>query len=124
MPRSLRDVAAIALAVHGVIHVLGLVVYAELVVLAELPYKTTLLDGAIDVGDAGIRVFGVVTAVVGVGFVVSAAAIVRDWRYWRPLLVVVTLCSLLVTALDWTVASMGVLANLAILAALVVYPRL
>ena len=117
-------VAAVALAIHGLIHFLGIGVYFEFVELADLPYKTTLLGGAVDVGDIGIRVFAVLTGVAGAGFVVSAVAIVTGWNYWREFLLVVTVLSLVLTTLDWTVASMGVLANLAILVFLFVQPRL
>ncbi|OVE83277.1 hypothetical protein [Natronolimnobius baerhuensis] len=115
--------AALALAIHGLIHFLGIGVYFEAVQMADLPYKTTLLDGAIDVGDVGIRIFAVLTAVAGVGFIVSAVALVTNWRYWRQLLLAVTVFSLVCTTFDWSVASMGVLANLAILAVLLVQLR-
>lgn len=124
MTQLLPYLAAIGLSIHGLIHGLGIVVYFELVQLADLPYKTTLLGGAVDVGAAGVRIFAVLTAVAGVGFVVSAVALVTGWRHWRRLVGAVTVFSLVLTALDWTVASMGVLANVAILAALVVQPRL
>ncbi|RQG94748.1 ABC transporter permease [Natrarchaeobius oligotrophus] len=124
MRTYLPYVAAVALAIHGVIHFLGIGVYFELVEMADLPYKTTLLGGAIDVGDAGIRVFALLTAVAGVGFVASALALVTGWRYWREILLGVTAFSLVLTTLDWTVASAGVLANLTILAGLFVMPRL
>ena len=116
--------AALALAIHGMIHFLGIGVYFELIEMADLPYKTTLLGGAVDVGDSGIRVIAVLTAVAGAGFVASAVAVVTGWRYWRGLLLTVTVFSLVLTVLDWTVASAGVLANLAILAALFVQSRL
>ncbi|THE66507.1 ABC transporter permease [Salinadaptatus halalkaliphilus] len=113
-----RYVAAFAIGVHGLIHFLGIGVYFELAEFADLPYKTTLAGGAIDVGSVGIRIFAVATAVAGFGFVVAAVALLGNWRRWRQLLLAVTLLSVVLTALDWTVASMGVLANLAILFAL------
>ncbi|MDQ2049997.1 ABC transporter permease [Natronolimnohabitans sp. A-GB9] len=118
-----RYATALALSIHGLIHLLGIVVYFELAAVADLPYKTTLLGGVVDVGDTGIRVFGALNGVAAVGFVASAVALVAGWRYWRALLVAVTLFSLLLTTLDWTVASTGILANLAILAALFVHAR-
>ncbi|AGB39810.1 hypothetical protein [Natronococcus occultus] len=124
MGRNPMYLAAIAVGIHGVIHFLGIGVYFELIEMADLPYKTTLLGGAVDVGDVGIRIFAVLTAVAGVGFVASAVALVTDWRYWRELLLAVTAFSLVLTTFDWTVASAGVLANLAILAGLFVMPRL
>ncbi|MFA9428321.1 ABC transporter permease [Natronorubrum sp. A-ect3] len=124
MWKYLTYVTAIALTIHGVIHFLGIGVYFELLEMADLPYKTTLLGGAVDVGDTGIRVFAVLTAVAGVGFVASAVALVIGWRYWREMLLAVTVFSLVLTTLDWTVASAGALANLAILAGLFVMQRL
>ncbi|MDJ1434572.1 ABC transporter permease [Halostagnicola sp. A-GB9-2] len=115
--------AAFALTIHGLIHFLGIGAYFEVIQMADLPYKTTLLGGAIDVGDTGIRIFAVLTAVAGIGFIVSAVGLVSDWRYWRPLLVAITVFSLILTTLDWTVASMGTLANLTILAVLFVQLR-
>ena len=124
MVKYLTYVAAFALAIHGLIHFLGIGVYFELIEMTDLPYKTTLLGGAIDVGDAGIRVFAVMTAVAGAGFVASSVALVTGWRYWREVLLAVTVFSLMLTILDWTVASAGVLANLAILAGLFLQRRL
>ncbi|ELY57058.1 hypothetical protein [Natronolimnohabitans innermongolicus] len=123
MDRNLTYLAAIAVVIHGIIHFLGIGVYFELLEMADLPYKTTLLGGVVDVGDVGIRVFAGLTAVAGVGFVASAVALVTGWRYWRELLLAVTVFSLVLTALDWTVASAGVLANLAILIGLFALSR-
>lgn len=123
MAGPLVYVAALVLVGHGLVHLLGPVAYFELAEISELPYKTTLLGGAVDVGDAGIRVFGLLWAVAAVGFVVSAAAMVVEWNAWRSLLLVVTLFSLVLTVLDWSVAYAGVVVNLAILGVLVVGPR-
>ena len=41
---------------HGVAHLVGFVSSWKLATLAELPYKTTVFSGRVDVGDAGIRV--------------------------------------------------------------------
>ncbi|PCR91036.1 ABC transporter permease [Natrinema ejinorense] len=115
---------AFVLAAHGLVHLLGFTVYLDLATVAEFPYKTTLLGGAVDVGDGGVRVFGVLWGVAAVGFVVSAGAFLTDWQSWRWLLVAVTLFSLALTVLDWTVAYAGVVANLGILGLLLVHLRL
>lgn len=115
---------AFVLAAHGLVHLLGVAVYLELATVADFPYKTTLLGGAVDVGDGGMRVFGALWGVAAVGFVASAGALLAGWNAWRWLLVAVTLFSLGLTTLDWTVAYAGVVVNLAILALLVVQPRL
>lgn len=124
MAGPLAYLAAFVLVAHGLAHLLGTAVYLELAEIADLPYKTTLLGGAVDVGDVGIRVFGVLWAVAAVGFVVSAGAMLVEWDAWRSLLLGVTIFSLVLTLLDWSVAYAGVVVNLAILVVLVVGPRL
>jgi hypothetical protein len=48
----------------------------------------------------------------------------RDWPTWQRILVAVTLFSLALTVLDWTVAYAGIVVNVAILIALLLVPRL
>lgn len=115
---------AFVLAVHGLVHLLGFAVYLELATVAEFPYKTTVLGGTVDIGAGGIRAFGVLWGVAAAGFVASAGALLADWHSWRPLLIAVTLFSLGLTVLDWSVAYAGIVVNLGILGLLVVQPQL
>jgi hypothetical protein len=115
---------ALVLAVHGIVHFLGTAVYLGLVEVAEFPYKTTLLGGAVDIGDAGMRVFGILWAVAAVGFIVSAGALVTDWGQWRLSVVAVAIFSLILTGLDYTVAYAGVVVNLGVLAAVAMLYRM
>lgn len=124
MPSRLTYLVAAVIGAHGLVHLLGTAVYLEVAEFAELPYETTLLGGHVDVGEAGIRLFGILCAVAAAGFVTSAVALVRAWRRWRTLLVAVTIFSLVLTTLDWTVASAGVVVNFAILTGLVIESRL
>ena len=119
MAGYLTYVFAFVLAAHGLVHLLGVAVYLEFATVPDLSYKTTLLGGAIDVGDSGMRIYGLLCGVDAVGFVASAGAFLADWHSWRRLLVVVTLFSLGLTILDWTVASAGIAVNLVILGVLV-----
>ncbi|WP_265109711.1 ABC transporter permease [Halosolutus halophilus] len=116
MASLLTYLAALVLVAHGGVHLLGTAVYLELAEVAEFTYKTTLLGGFVDVGDTGMRVFGVLWAVAAVGFVVSASALVTDWDHWQLLLSTVVVFSLILTALDYTVAYAGVVVNVVIIA--------
>lgn len=121
LPTSL---GAVVLVVHGVVHLLGTAVYLQLAEVADFTYKTTLLGGVIDVGDAGMQVFGVLWAVAAVGFVASAGALVTDWDQWRLLLVGIATFSLILTGLDYTVAYAGVVVNLGIIVAVTLTTRM
>ena len=116
--------AAAVLVLHGIVHLLGTGVYLGVFELATFEYKTTLLLGAVDVGDAGMRVFGVLWAVAAVGFAASAAALLADWTHWRVLLAGVAVLSLVLTGLDVGIAYAGFGVNVAILAGLVALPQL
>ena len=69
------------LVAHGVAHLVGVVSSWKLATLAELPYKTTILAGRIDVGDGGIRVIGGLWLLTALAFLVAAGAVVMatDW---------------------------------------------
>lgn len=54
----MRIALAVRMALHGVAHAPGFVGSWRLAALEGMPYHTTLLGGAIDVGDAGMRVVG------------------------------------------------------------------
>lgn len=71
-----------------------------------------------------LRLFGALWVVPAVGFIVVPVALLAGWEWWRPLLVAVTLMSLVLTFLDWSVAYAGVVINLIILAVVWLGPRI
>ncbi|MFC4544056.1 ABC transporter permease [Halosolutus amylolyticus] len=119
MRSLLTYVGSITLLGHGMVHLLGTAVYFELADVAEFPYKTTLLGSAVNVGDVGMRVFGVLWAVAAFGFVAGAGALLTDWGRWPLLVGAVAVFSLALTVLDYTVAYAGIVVNLGILVAVV-----
>jgi hypothetical protein len=124
MTPFLRVAATVGLLLHGLVHLLGTAVYLRLAKVPEFPYKTTLLGGQWNLGPTGIRVFGILWAAAALGFVGAATAFWQAWAAWRTLLVGVTLVSLVLTALDWTVAYAGLAINVGILLVLALFPRL
>jgi hypothetical protein len=116
MQRVLVIVAAVVLVLHGVIHFMGTTAYFKLANVTGILYETTLLNGRWDVGDSGIRVFGVLWTVAALGFVAAAVALFAGSTWWRSMLLAVTGLSMVLTALDRNVAFAGFLVNLVILA--------
>jgi len=114
----------VILILHGLIHLMGTIAYLQLGTFEKLPYKTTLLNGSWDVGQSGIAVFGALWAAAALGFVLSAAAMLAKWHWARPVLVAVTLLSLVFTGLDWKAAYAGVILNIAILGLLWLGPHI
>jgi hypothetical protein len=124
MPKLAVVIAALILVLHGAIHLMGTAVYLKLGQIQGLAYKTTVLDGRVDLGESGIRVFGVLWMVAAIAFGVAALALVLGWETWRPILLAATLVSLLVAALDWEVAFTGAIVDLGILIVAWVVPRM
>ncbi len=115
MAKWVSYLAAFGLIAHGLIHLMGTVVYLRLGEIKGFAYKTTLLNGRWDVGAAGIGAFGVLWAIVAVGFVAAAIAMLTGSSWWSPALMVVTVFSLALTVLDSSLAFAGVIVNITIL---------
>ncbi len=122
MHRILFMAAAVFLILHGLIHLLGTTAYWQLGKIAAVPYKTTLLGGAWDVGDTAILVFGALWLVPAVGFVVGGIAMLAGWPWWSPLVALMAAGSLGLTLLDWRVAYGGAIVNVVILGVLWLRP--
>jgi hypothetical protein len=120
----MRLLAAAFLLLHGLTHLLGTAVYLRLLEPDAFPYKTTVLGGQWDLGTTGIRVFGGLWAGAALGFAVAAVALLLDGLTARLLLLVVTVFSLLLTTLDWTVAYAGIAINGGILLVLFLTSRM
>jgi hypothetical protein len=96
------------------------VVYWQLAVVNEIPYKTTLLNGRWDIGDPGMRIFSLLWLVGTIGFVVAAAGMALRTAWWQPVMLVTALFSLVITILDWDAAKFGAITNIIILIILLV----
>jgi hypothetical protein len=115
--------AAVVLAGHGLIHVMGAAVYLKLATIEGLAYRTTVLNGHVDLGERGMAIFGALWLLPTAGFVVAAIALAQDSIWWKPLLLTTTLGSVVLTGLAWNTAFAGVIVNTLILAFLGFGPR-
>ena len=108
------------MALHGVAHLVGFAGAWQLAPAKELPYKTTVLAGRVQLGDAGIRVMGVLWLVAALAFVATAGGAALNATWWGRAALVVALASLALTIVEWPEARIGLFVNLAILGALVI----
>lgn len=103
---------------HGIAHVAGFVVPWRIATFDEMPYKTTILAGAVDLGDVGIRVIGGVWLATAVAFGIAAVGAFVGASWWFPVAFIVTTASFLLTLLGWPDSRIGVAVNGALLVAL------
>ena len=120
----LTIIGSIVLLLHGIVHLMGTAAYLKLTEIEQLPYKTTVLGGRWDIGARGTAIYGALWTVAALGFITAAIAFFSGWSWLQPVLLGVTLLSLVLTALDWGVAYAGVIVNIAILVTLILGPLL
>jgi hypothetical protein len=109
--------AALALAGHGLIHLIGFVVPFGIAQLDGFPYRTAVLGGALDLGDAGARLVGVAWLLLAVGFVIVAVATWRGASWSRPVAAALAAASIAVCVLGLPEAGAGIVIDAAILGA-------
>ena len=120
--KILSIVIALALTLHGLVHLMGTVTYMKLGAAQGLAYKTTLLDGHWDLGENGMALYGALWALAAIGFAAAAVALLAGWDWYRPALMGAAVFSLALTVLDWKVAFAGAILSVLILAGLWLAP--
>ena len=102
----MRFALSALLIAHGVAHLVGFVVPWKLVSTAEVPYRTTILGGMIDVGDAGTRALGVVWLMAALAFVLLAGAVLAGWNVRLWIFAMLAL-SIVLCVVGWPEARIG-----------------
>ena len=120
----IKTITALVLIAHGLIHLMGTIVYMKLGEIPGFNYKTTLLGGRWDLGVNGMRSFGALWIFPAVGFIIIGIALLMNLSWWRSMLVPVTLFSLILTDVDWNIAYAGLIVNIAILSLVWWSPRI
>ena len=115
----MRIVLALIMTLHGIAHLAGFAESFHLTAATDLPYKTTILGGRLDLG-GGIRVMGILWLALAAVFVVVAAGAALNATWWVYAAGVTAMISLVMSLLEMPQARIGVLVNLAILAVLFV----
>jgi len=110
--------------IHGLIHLMGLVAYWPLGEMAELPYKTALVNGRFNLGATGMRLFSSIWLIVTVGFIVGAIGLIMDQTWAIPMLMMTSALSIVITALDWEVAFRGTIISAVMIVLMLFAPRL
>jgi hypothetical protein len=122
MSNILPFVFSLVIVGHGLIHLLGFVAYYPLRAVPELAYKTTFLDGRLELGHTGTRLYSIVWLLVAVAFVVVGVGWFANSTWVRPFLIGVTLVSLVITIMDYRPAMSGIVIDLLILTVVFLSP--
>jgi hypothetical protein len=69
-------ILGIFLITHGVADLVGFITYWKIASIEDMPYKTTLLSGLLDVGEVGIRIVGILWLLAGLAFAMVGVGII------------------------------------------------
>lgn len=112
----MRIAVGIYLLIHGFCHLVGFLVPWKLITSKEEPYKTTLLSGAIEVGDVGIRLVGILWLLTALAFLVDGVGALAAWSWWREAAFGLAITSTVLCVFGLPGAKIGILANILLLA--------
>ena len=119
----MRIAIAVILFVHGFAHLVGFVVPWRIATLQEMPYKTSVLAGSVNVGSLGIRVLGIFWLITALAFVVCSMGVLARVPWWLPVTVIVAVFSLFLCIISWPDSRIGVFVNIAVVAFLLIGRR-
>lgn len=97
---------------HGIAHLVGFAAAWKLGNFPDLPFKTTVLGGALDLGESGIRVMGLAWVALAAAFVLSAAGLVLLQPWWTSAAWWAIGMSLVVCLVNLPEARVGVAMNI------------
>jgi hypothetical protein len=113
----IQTMAAILLALHGLIHLIGFVVPWRIATLEGLVYRTTAFSGGLVLGDAGVRVIGLIWLGLTFGFLAAGYGVRRGKTWAVGLTGALAAASLMVCVVGLPETVAGVVIDAAILAA-------
>ena len=111
----MRTALAFVLIAHALAHLPGLLVPWRIATLAGMPYKTTVLDGTVDLGDVGIRVVGILWLVAAIAIAFGAAGMLAGASWGSSVALLAASFSALLCIAGWPEARLGVLVNAGII---------
>lgn len=120
----MRFALAILLVLHGAAHLVGFVVPWRLASLPDAPRGTTILAGAVDVGETGIRAVGIGWLVLAIAFVAVAAGLLQGAPWWYPAALVVLVASSAFCVVGLPAARIGLWVNAVLVALVIISARL
>ena len=119
----MRYAVATVLGLHGIAHLVGFVASWRLMTLPDLPYRTTVIGGVVDVGDGGIRFIGLLWLAAAAGCIVAAAALFAGARWADTFALSAVIASLAMCIVGWPEARIGLALNAVLLTSLLLTLR-
>jgi hypothetical protein len=116
----MRILVAMLLGAHSLAHLPEFLVSWRLIAnRPDLPYRTTILGGRVQVGTTGRRVVGLLWLLTGFTVGLAAVLVFRYTDAWWTVTLVAAAMSTVMTAIGWPDSKTGVVINVVVIAFLV-----
>ena len=119
----MRIVFAILFTLHGFVHLIGFVVPWQISTMEEMPYKTTVLNGLINLGNKGIRIYGVLWLLLATGFIILAITVLFLLPWWSTFCISLASVSMFFCLLSWPDTKFGVFINILLILFILYYVK-
>ena len=103
---------AIFLFLHGLAHLVGFIVPWRIAKMDDMPYKTTLIYGKVDVGDIGIRIMGIIWLLIAMVYFYSGWITYQQMDIWLIFTLITTVVSLFFCILAIPDTKIGIVINI------------
>jgi hypothetical protein len=110
-----RIILAIFLVLHGLIHLLGFITGWKLAKIEDIPHRTTMLAGKVNIGEVGARILGVLWLLAAIGYIVAGIGLFILAPWWLGATIIVTWFSLVLCLLGFPDAQFGLYINVILL---------
>lgn len=111
----MRIILSIFLFLHGMAHLIGFLVPWRIVKTDDMPYKTTLFFGKINIGDIGIRITGIIWLLIALAFFYAGWITLQRMDYWLSCVLIVSLISLIFCILAIPDSHIGIYINITLI---------
>ena len=112
----MRIALAVFLVLHGIAHIVGFVVPWRIAKMDDMPYKTTIFYGKIDVSDVGIRILGIIWLLIALAYFYSGWITYQQFDFWLTYTLVVSVISLAFCIIAVPDSHIGIYINIALIA--------
>lgn len=113
----MRMLLALIMLLHGLAHGVGFAGAWRLS--KDIPYKTAIFGGSLEVGDAGMRIVGVLWLLAALSFVISAMSALANHPLWPYAAFAATLFSIVLCLTEVPETRIGLDLNAALLILLI-----
>jgi hypothetical protein len=116
----MRFALAFLLLAHGLAHLVGFAVPWQLMKAPDLPKRTTIFGSAIDLGQQGMRAYGLLWLLMALVFVVAAGALAAQVPQWTVIAALAVTVSTVLCIASLPEAKVGLWLNVGLIVLLVI----